>query len=136
MNRQSIFLGAPVGVWVNSGKTLQISYREMVMNLYWVETEDHDEDWFVMANSENEAVVFFAHFEGYEEDFPTAKFVCQVDGKDLEKGWPDEEVLLNTGAEIEDHGGARVVRLNGSIYAEGLLESVMLDIDKAIEINK
>lgn len=30
MNRQPMFLGAPVGVWVNSGKMLQISYRKLI----------------------------------------------------------------------------------------------------------
>ena len=30
------------------------------MNVYWVETEDHSEGWFVVADSNSAAVQFFA----------------------------------------------------------------------------
>jgi len=34
------------------------------MNLYWVTTEDHAEDWFVVANNAKEAATFHEDVEG------------------------------------------------------------------------
>ena len=35
------------------------------MILYWVTTDDHDEDWFVLAPSPEEATQYFENYEGY-----------------------------------------------------------------------
>lgn len=34
--------------------------------LFWVTTEDHAEDWFVVADSQLNAEMFFDNFEGYD----------------------------------------------------------------------
>ena len=36
------------------------------MNLYWVETDDHDEDWFIVAGSSEAAEKWFELAEGYD----------------------------------------------------------------------
>lgn len=35
------------------------------MNLYWVTTEDHAEDWFVLARNAKEAGTLHEDMEGY-----------------------------------------------------------------------
>ena len=35
------------------------------MKLFWVTTDDHDEDWFVVASSPIEASQYFGNYEGY-----------------------------------------------------------------------
>ena len=35
------------------------------MKLYWVTTEDHDEDWFIVASSPEEASKYHEDMEGY-----------------------------------------------------------------------
>jgi hypothetical protein len=48
--------------------------------LYWVESFDHGEDWFVIALNANEARNFFALEMGYEviEDEITSLLVCPI----------------------------------------------------------
>ena len=38
--------------------------------LYWVTTDDHGEDWFVIAGSQEEAVRFHEQEEGYDPGDP------------------------------------------------------------------
>ena len=99
------------------------------MNLYWVETDDHHEDWFVVAPVPQEAEAFFESYEGYDDDTATARFVCDLDAKGLEVDWASEELLKSLGAEIQKHQNTRVVRLLGSTYAEGMLESIVRECD-------
>ena len=52
------------------------------MKLYWVTTEYHSEDCFVVANSPEEAATFHKDAEGY---MPVAtKVECKYEGKDTE----------------------------------------------------
>lgn len=104
--------------------------------LYWCETDDHDEDWFVVARDAVEAFRYHEEAEGYDEDDARAEFVCvlppseqNVDGP----GWPDRSTLEACGAEFlpnspQDGGnelranlgsGSYVVRLRGRTFAEG-----------------
>ena len=50
------------------------------MNIYWLDSLDHGEDWFVAANNVLEAVAFFAADLGYDvvEDEVRAMEVCAV----------------------------------------------------------
>ena len=52
----------------------------MKTNLYWVESFDHGEDWFVIALNANEARNFFALEMGYDviEDEITSLLVCPM----------------------------------------------------------
>jgi hypothetical protein len=114
--------------------------------LYWCETDDHDEDWFVVARNEDDAQLFHENEEGYAEDTASAELVCvlplaEQDAAE-EKGdhWPSEETLLACGAEfllnIPQDGanelraamgsGSRVVRINDRIYGEGDIVGNML----------
>lgn len=104
--------------------------------LYWCETDEHDEDWFVVARDAVEASKFHEAEEGYDEDDARAEFVCVLPPSEQTfdgPGWPDKSTLGACGAEFlpnapQDGGnelrshlgsGARVVRLRGRIFAEG-----------------
>ena len=95
------------------------------MNLYWVETEDHHEDWFVQAPTPIAAELFFEQHEGYGEDWARASFVCALDCPNLEPDWATNELLIQLGAKIHTYHHARVVHLLGKTYTEGLLEGII-----------
>jgi len=93
------------------------------MNLYWVETEDHDEDWFVVARNEQEAVAFHEESEGYEEGDAVATFIVQIPaGAEGAAGWPTHELLEACGANILREETPRVVEILGRQFCEGLLD--------------
>lgn len=111
--------------------------------LYWCETPDHDEDWFIVARSADEAAAFHEDAEGYDVGEADAELVCvlpdalQRDADRERGGWPSDRALLACGAELVPHtprdedadlreqlgSRARVVRINGRVYGEGDLVS-------------
>ncbi len=52
--------------------------RLSALRLYWVSTEDHDEDWFVLAPDGDAACRYFEDFEGYDRDDAVEDFVADV----------------------------------------------------------
>ncbi len=48
------------------------------MNLYWCETFDHDEDWFIVAASAIEACRMHETVEGYEKGEAHATFIKRI----------------------------------------------------------
>jgi len=93
------------------------------MKLFWVTTKDHDEDWFVVAESAAEASEFHEDEEGYEPGDATAEEVLIIpDGYPAETGWPSGELLVALGGTFISGEGARIVEINGRKYCEGLLE--------------
>ncbi len=96
------------------------------MNLYWVTTEDHGEDWFTVANSAREAATFHEDFEGYDIGDATAELVTEIpDGVKADPGWPSDDVLKACDATIVSHGPARVVKIGERTFSEGLMESII-----------
>ena len=97
--------------------------------LYWVETFDHDEDWFVVARSAGEAKSFFVNYEGYGYEDATARLVARFeDTRGLEVGWPEDEVLERCGGKILNAETPRVVEIGGERYCEGLLQHEILTL--------
>ena len=98
----------------------------MTMRLYWVETEDHCEDWFIVATSLEEAESLHEQYEGYLPGDAFAEEITAIpSGVSAKIGWPSEELLLAAGAEFIDRGPARVVQINGRRFCEGLLEETI-----------
>lgn len=106
------------------------------MKLYWVTTEDHDEDWFVVASSAEEACKFHEDVEGYDIGQATAEEILTIpENIPAEPGWPSDELLLAVGAKTIVENPSRVVEINGRKFSEGLLESFLNEIeDNAFEI--
>ena len=89
------------------------------MNLYWVTTEDHAEDWFIVANNRKEAATFHEEMEGYDPGDATAEMILELpDGVTANNGWPSEDVLQSCGANILLKGPTGERK-----FCEGLMES-------------
>lgn len=102
------------------------------MNLYWVTTEDHHEDWFVLAKDPQNAEVFFEEYEGYDDDTAFALLVCTVNISEAGADWADHALLESLGAEIQEMDSGRVVQLLGETYAEGMLDGIIRQCDAAV----
>lgn len=101
-----------------------------MMKLYWVTTEDHCEDWFIVAGNAKEAAKLHERMEGYDTGDATAEAVLDISEEiSAEKGWPPEELLEALGAKFIYEGSARVVEISGRKYCEGLLESTIRSLD-------
>ncbi len=101
------------------------------LTLYWCQTADHDEDWFVVARRANDARVFFANQEGYDEGDVSVQAIlvlpeAQQDGGN--RGWPALELLEACGAKILRWETPRVVELKGTRFVEGMLEQQILQL--------
>lgn len=101
------------------------------MNLYWVTTECHDEDWFVIAYDTLDAECFFEDYEGFNPGDSTATFVTKVPpSMQVKTSHPTMQQLVQLGGNILQSEGVRQVEFNGKVYTEGTLQAV---IDAALE---
>ncbi len=94
--------------------------------LYWCETEDHGEDWFIIARSITSACRIHEDEEGYGRGDADAELICELPSflqKTTEAGWPSRAVLEGCGGEIlkgtGDDDQPRVVRIDGRVFGEG-----------------
>lgn len=100
------------------------------MYLYWVTTKDHGEDWFLVANSAEEATFFHESVEGYELGEAMAERILEIpEAIAAEVGWPSEELLQSCGGNILVGGSARLVEIGGRKFCEGLMESTIRTLD-------
>jgi len=103
------------------------------MNLYWVTTEDHAEDWFIVAGSAQEAAAFHEDAEGYAYGDATSEMILEIpDGVAAETGWPSDEVLKSCGAGFLSEAPTRVVEIDNRRFSEGLMESTLRSLDDDI----
>ena len=100
------------------------------MNLYWVETDEHHEDWFILAESGARAAFIHEEFEGYEDGYAEAQFVAKVPEEfSNESGHPSLELLAACGAKIIRAEAPRCVEIDGMRYSEGMLQHQILRLD-------
>lgn len=99
------------------------------MKLYWVTTDDHDEDWFIVASSSQSACKAHEDREGYNPGDARAEAIVEIpENVPAEPGWPSEELLRSLGAEVLHDGQPRVVEIDGRKFCEGMLESRLNEI--------
>jgi hypothetical protein len=105
------------------------------MKLYWVTTDDHDEDWFIVASSSQAASNAHENREGYNPGDARAEAIVEIpESVPAEPGWPSEELLRSLGAEFLHDDQPRVVEIAGRKFCEGMLESRLNEIiDDAFE---
>ncbi len=104
------------------------------MQLYWATTEDHSEDWFIIANSEKEAGKLNELMEGYDDGDATTEVVVNIpEGIPVEPGWPEEALLETLGARFIKRDSVRVIEIAGRKFCEGLLESTIRSLDDVFE---
>src|SRR5262245_21165034 len=96
------------------------------MNLYWCETVDHEEDWFLVASSAREACRLHEDAEGYARGDTQATLVCHVpQNLASSPGWPDHDLLCALGAVFLSDTTPRIVQLGQSVYREGGMDAVL-----------
>ncbi len=99
------------------------------MKLYWATTEDHDEDWFIVASSSEEATKYHEEMEGYEPGEAKAEEILDIpENISAEAGWPSDELLLAVGADFRINDQSRVVEIAGRVFCEGMLEATLNEI--------
>ena len=101
----------------------------MKMNLYWVTTPDHDEDWFVVAGSAKLAAKFHEDAEGYDPGDARAEALMTIpEGLSAESGWPTKRLITALGGRYLSQDSPRVVELNGRKFCEGMMQSHINEI--------
>lgn len=119
--------------------------------LFWCTTDDHDEDWFVIARDEQDAATFHEDAEGYDEGEAMAELICVLPPTEQTNyhapSWPTDKTLLACGAEIVPFvpqdganelrervgSGSRLVRIGGRVYQEGDIVGNTLLALRAVE---
>lgn len=100
------------------------------MILYWVETEDHHEDWFVISKSEEQAQKFHEDYEGYDKGDAYAKEIRVIPTDiEVEEGWASNDLLKACGGIFISEETPRVVEIQDGKYTEGLLDHMIRSID-------
>jgi len=100
------------------------------MQLYWVTTEDHDEDWFIVASSSKEAAKYHENMEGYNPGDAKAEEILDIpENISAEIGWPSDELLIELGAKFLLNDQSRVVEIAGRKFCEGMLEATLNEIN-------
>jgi hypothetical protein len=100
------------------------------IKLYWVTTPDHDEDWFIFADSASSAQAFHEDYEGYRTgDARSRLIVSNVAFKEFENGTPPCHArfqdLYQIGLQARTIPGRRKGRFNGEIFRNGILEAII-----------
>ena len=100
------------------------------MNLYWVETADHAEDWFIVARTKTRAARWHERAEGYAPRDARATLVVRIPRNlEAQEGWPSEELLGACGARFDRSGTPRTIRIGGKRFVEGYLEYEIRQLD-------
>jgi hypothetical protein len=82
-------------------KSYEFASAETRPNLHCVETDDHDEDWFVVAHDEDEAEALHEGAEGYGDGHADATLAGEVPARlGANTGWPPLELLETCGGRI------------------------------------
>ena len=124
--------------------------NKQTMKLYWVTTQDHDEDWFVFAESARRARSYHERYEGYGKgDANSRLIVSNVTLKEFMNGTPPCHAQFQDLFQIgfQDAGtipNRRGVKFNGEIFREGILEAIIelgrnqmrAVMDDALQVNK
>src|ERR1035441_49775 len=101
------------------------------IKLYWVSTDDHDEDWFIFAESARQARAYHEHYEGYDKgDANSRLIVSNVILKEFMNGTPPCHAKFQDRFQIgfQDAGAIpnrRRAGCNGEIFREGILEAII-----------
>lgn len=125
--------GNPISRTERWGFIIFGSIRSISIKLFWVTTEDHAEDWFIVAESADEATAFHEYQEGYDPGDARAEMILEIpDGIKVDLGWPSEDVLRSCGAKILSGESPRIVEIGNRRFCEGLMESTIRTLDDGI----
>ena len=101
------------------------------IKLYWCTTSDHDEDWFILAESARSAKRYHEYYEGYGAGDAQARLIVRdIRLNKFTNGEPPCHAQMRElfALGFEDTGSVpdrRKVRFEGKTYTEGILESLV-----------
>ncbi|MDD5437645.1 MAG: hypothetical protein PHC70_00665 [Patescibacteria group bacterium] len=101
--------------------------KKQPLHLYWCTTDDHAEAWFVVARTSRIAAKIFADYEGYLTKEIDAELVMDVPEKfqSSEEWYASHELIEGCGGTITESGSRRAVALNGHLFTEGPMQSII-----------
>jgi hypothetical protein len=105
--------------------------NKQTMKLYWVTTDDHDEDWFIFAESARRARTYHEDYEGYGKgDAYSRLIVANVALKEFQNGTPPCHAQFQDLFQIGFQNAGttpnrRGVKFSGEIFREGILEAII-----------
>jgi hypothetical protein len=108
-----------------------MAINKQAVKLYWVTTQDHDEDWFIFAESARHARSYHENYEGYDKgDANSRLIVSNVTLKEFMNGTPPCHAQFQDLFQIgfQDAGtipNRRGVKFDGGIFREGILEAII-----------
>ncbi len=108
-----------------------MAINKQTVKLYWVTTADHDEDWFILAESARSARAYHEDYEGYGKgDARSRLIVSDVTLKEFMSGTPPCHAQFQDLFQIgfESTGAIpnrRRAGCNGEIFREGILEAII-----------
>jgi hypothetical protein len=104
---------------------------KQTVKLYWCTTDDHDEDWFIFAESARSARAYHEDYEGYDKgDAHSRLIVSNITLTEFQNGAPPCHAQFRDLFQIgfQDAGtipNRRGVKFNGEIFREGILEAII-----------
>ena len=105
--------------------------NKQTMKLYWVTTQDHDEDWFIFAESAKNARTYHEDYEGYGNgDAHSRLIVSNIILKEFQNGTPPCHAQFQDLFQIGFQNAGTIpnrsnARFNGDIFREGILEAII-----------
>ena len=95
------------------------------MRLFWIESMDHSEDWFVVSQNSRHARYFYANEMGYDEvdDEITSLEVCEV------PGFPDIGEVFFAEGDIIEHCGGELVLYNNADLQNVIDKNILRQLD-------
>src|ERR1022692_2098509 len=116
--------------YMASTKQIKLASNKQI-RLYWVSTDDHDEDWFVFAASARSARSYHEDYEGYDKGAANSRLiVSNVTLQEFMNGTPPCHAQFQDLFQIgfQDAGtipNRREVKFNGEIFQDGILEAII-----------
>ena len=101
------------------------------IKLYWVSSDDHDQDWLIFADTARRARAYHEDYEGYGRgDANSRLIVSKVTLQEYINGTPPCHARFQDLFQIGfQNAGAtpnrRGAKFNGEIFREGILEAII-----------
>ena len=119
------------GFQPGGGENGGLMARTKQIRLYWVTTADHDEDWFIFAESAKNARAYHEDYEGYDKGAANSRLiVSNVTLKEFMNGTPPCHARFQDLFQIgfqnaRTTSNRRGVKFSGEIFREGILEAII-----------
>jgi hypothetical protein len=105
--------------------------NKQTIKLYWVTAQDHNQDWFIFAESAKSARAYHEEYEGYNKGEAQSRLiVSNVTLKEFMNGEPPCNAQFQDLYQIgfQDAGTVQhrdMARLNGEIFLDGIFEAII-----------